>query len=361
MGRKLDYEKAQEALSNEFARAEDEYRAGELVKVPKKISKSSEELFRSSTQAFREALIGCALARILDPQIDIRLPYMNQADNAYNGRTLCETVVTPFLQDRAIPCSKGPFLSALRRNVSFVPDTAKGIRDKVAYSGLLSFIGELSTARPEQAHTYLRYLLYGFIRLRDEAEIQLSRVKRLSLDQYSVLVGRLLQTPSGGRLPLLLCVAMFETIKRSFNLDWEIISLGINVADTAAGTGGDITIKRDGSPVLTVEITEREIDRARVVSTFNTKISPLGLDDYIFFFTASPPTEDARAATRQYFSQGHDINFLSIQEWLVNCLGTIGARNRQVFMDEFLKLISGPGVPSGLKVTWNDIIKELIS
>jgi len=361
MGRKLNYEKAKEVLNNEFARAEGEYGAGELVQVSKKISKASEVLFRSSTQAFREALIGCILARIQDPQIDIRLPYMNQGDNAYNGRTLCEKVVTPFLQDRTIPCSKAPFLSALRRNVSFVPETAKGIRDKAAYSGLLSFIEELREAPNEKARDYLRYLLYGFIHLRDAAEIQLSRVKRLSLDQSRDLVGRLLETPSGGLLPLLICVAMFETIKRSFDLNWEITSLGINVADSAAGAGGDITIKRDGSTVLTVEITEREIDRARVVSTFNTKISPLGLDDYIFFFTALPPTEDARAATRQYFSQGHDINFLSIQEWLINCLGTIGPGNRQIFREEFLKLLSARDVPSGLKVTWNDLMKGLIS
>jgi len=48
-------------------------------------------------------LIGCALARLHDDEIDITKPYMNQGDDAFNGRTLDERVVNPFLQENEIP------------------------------------------------------------------------------------------------------------------------------------------------------------------------------------------------------------------------------------------------------------------
>src|ERR1041384_8089259 len=132
--------------------------------APAEIADATERGFASRTQAYREALIGCALARIIDPEIDIRLPYMNQGENAFNGRTVDERVVNPFLRDHAIPCSTGPYLSAIRRNVSFIPETL-GQRDRKAYLAFLRFISRLEASTPETARQYLRYLLLAFIDL----------------------------------------------------------------------------------------------------------------------------------------------------------------------------------------------------
>jgi hypothetical protein len=82
-------------------------------------------------------------------------------------------------------------------------------------------------------------------------------------------------------MPVLLSVAMLRTINECFGLGLDIEYQGINVADAASGAGGDITAKKDGTVLLTIEITERSISRGRVVSTFNTKISPNKLDDYL--------------------------------------------------------------------------------
>ena len=94
MGRPLDCDRAREVLADEYASAEAAFREGLRVDVPDEICESTERLFASRTLAYREALIGCALARILDPRIDICLPYMNQGDDAFNGRTLDQTVVS---------------------------------------------------------------------------------------------------------------------------------------------------------------------------------------------------------------------------------------------------------------------------
>lgn len=360
MGRPVDYETARKLLAEEFKNAEKDFRNSTPVEVPAKVVEATKKLFASTTQAYREVLIGCSLARILDPKIDVRLPYVNQGENAFNGRTLDEKVVNPFLHERTVPCSKGPYLSAFRRNVSFKPETAKGLRDREGYAALLTFIEETESVERKKAKLLLRYLLCAFVRLRDAAQITLARIQRLSLEQYGSLTDSLLQTPSKGLLPVLLSVAMFETIKNHFNLDWEIQWQGINVADRATGVSGDITITKGGTVILTVEVTERPIDRSRVVSTFNTKIAPQGIDDYLFFFSNSAPEEGAKTAARQYFAQGHDISFLSVKDWLINSLGTIGTKGRVLFTKEFLKLLESSQVPAAIKVAWNDIVKGLL-
>src|SRR5215204_6733299 len=141
MGRPLNYEQARELLKQEYKVAEGAFREGANLIVPAEIAQATGRVFLSKTQAYREALIGCALARIIDPEIDIRLPYMKQGERAFHGRALDERVVNPFLRVHVIPCSTGPYLSAIRRNVIFVPETL-GQKDRTGYEAFLTFIGE---------------------------------------------------------------------------------------------------------------------------------------------------------------------------------------------------------------------------
>jgi hypothetical protein len=185
-------------------------------------------------------------------------------------------------------------------------------------------------------------------------------VRRLRVEQYEALIDRLLSLPSGGLMPVLVAVAMFKTIQRCFELPWKIEWQGINVADKATGVGGDITVQRDGTLVLAVEVTEREIDQNRVVSTFNTKISLHGIDDYLFFFTAKPPTPETRQSARQYFAQGHEINFVPVKDWIITTLTTIGPRCRAMFTEALTELIGSREVPAALKVGWNEQLKIVL-
>jgi hypothetical protein len=148
------------------------------------------------------------------------------------------------------------------------------------------------------------YLLYKFAKLREAAEVPLSRLQRISLEQFESLISSLLNTPSGGRLPVIIVVAALRAIKDYFGVDWVIDYQGINVADAASGVGGDITIKQGDKIVFAAEVTERPLERARVVATFNTKIAPHGIEDYLFFvrpetlFRGSPPAGKTVFRTR---------------------------------------------------------------
>jgi len=245
--------------------------------------------------------------------------------------------------------------------VSFTEETRRGLRDTAVDDAMLAFIELLRAAGTQDEQRELAILLlHFFVALRDASNVTLARIARLSLDQQRRLVEALLDTPSGGLLPVLLAVALFQTLNECHALGWEVEWQGINVADRASGAGGDITIKKDGETHLAIEVTERTVERARVVSTFNTKISRNAIRDYLFLVTREPPA-DAKEAAGQYFGQGHDVSFLDIKTWIFQVLGTIGTDCRQLFTRKFLDLLDQRTVPAALKVRWNALVQGLVA
>ncbi len=353
----IDYQEASALLVGVFAEATAQYREGADADTSSPIAR----VMGSRTQAYREVLIGCCLARILDSRIDVRRPYVNQGDVAYNGRTLDEKVVNPFLQEHEIPSSRGPFLSVFRRSVTFTAETAAGLRDRAGFEAMLEFLDQVAAAEGLEARSYLRDLLVGFLGLREASNVILLRPQRLSLDQYRRLIAALTQVPSGGRIPVLLVVALFRTLRASFALDWTIEWQGINVADRASVVAGDITILSGGAIVLAVEVTERPINRARVEATFRSKVLPRRVGDYMFLHGVAVPVDDARTLAERYFAQGHDIVFLDVREWVTYGLTTVGATGRQSFLSIFLELLDQRDVPAGTKLAWNEQVRRLLS
>lgn len=357
----IDYDSARQLLETIFAQAENDLLSGHLPELGDQIIGSFDILFQSRTQAYREVLLGCTVARLQDKNISIRQPYVVQGPNAFSGRSLDERVINPFLHEKRIPSSRGPYLSVFRRSVQFQADIRGGLRDQVGYDAFLSLLAYLeSLSQDTELLPFLQYLLYKFAELREASEIPISRLQRISLEQYDALISGLLATPSGGRFPVILVVATFNTIKEFFNLDWNITWQGINVADTASGAGGDITIGTGDQVIMAVEVTERPVDRSRVVATFNTKIAPAGIEDYLFFVRSAEVSPEARLQARQYFAQGHEVNFVEIKNWILMSLATMGSKGRDTFNRELIKLLEEPDVPRTLKVSWNEQLVRTI-
>jgi len=360
--RKLDLGAARAALGNALAEAESALLAGQRPPpVPQDIQQACAALFSSATQAYREVLLGCVLARLQIPEIDVRQPYAKQGPRAFSARTLDERVINPLLHEKRIPCSRGPYLSVFRRSVRFDADTREGLRDKEGYDALLAVLSHLELLEsPRLVGELLVYLLFQFLQLREQASVSLTPVHRLSLEQIDLLVDGLLNTPSGGRLPVILVVATLESIKERFGLDWTIEYQGINVADVASGTAGDIQVRRGAQVLFAAEVTERQVGRSRVVATFATKVAPAGVEDYLFFGRSDVATE-ARQQAHQYFAQGHEVNFLAIREWIRNVLGTIGRPGRDIFHRKLLDLLEAPEVPAALRAAWNEQVEKRLA
>jgi len=219
----LDYEEAGDILEQVFTEVERKTSNDIPIEIPQRLTQHFDLIFSSSTSAYRETLLGCVLARLTDEDLNIRKPYVGQGPDAFNGRTLDERVANPFLQSKEIPCSKGPYLNVFRRNVMFDQETRKGVRDKTGYDAFYALLTQLErNSDAESIRSFLAYLLFRFILLREAAKIGVSKIQRISLNQYEWLIDSLIATPSGGRVPVILVLAAFETIKEVFSLVWSI-------------------------------------------------------------------------------------------------------------------------------------------
>lgn len=139
------------------------------------------------------------------------------------------------------------------------------------------------------------------------------RVNRLSLDQIDTVISILLQTRSGGYIPVLLTVATLETLKQRFGLAWNIEWQGINVSDRAANVAGDITVRQNEQTIFVLEVTERPLDVQRVRDVFETKMSIHQISDYLFIVTVSSIDESVQKEVVKYFRQNYDINILELR------------------------------------------------
>jgi hypothetical protein len=355
----IDHKAARELIAGCFSEAEKHFLAGTKPGVDEPLKSAFDNVFASSTQAYREALIGCAIARFLDEKTDVSMPYVGQGPRSFNGRDIDEKVVNPFLQEKRVPCSRGPFLSVFRRSVRFDLSTRNGVRDKKGFDGFLAIVEAIQNGSERGLRDILIYLSYGFVQLREGSVVPLSKLRRISLEQCDQLINGLLETPSGGRFPMLLIASAFSAIKEHFGLSWDIDCQGINVADQAAGASGDITI-RDGSRILlSAEITERSVERARVAATFNTKIAPSGIEDYLFFLKNDGENPEALKQARLYFSQGHEVNFVTIKNWIVMTLVTLGVSGRELYCKLLAQQLESEEIPKPMKVAWNEQIDKI--
>ena len=357
----VDYQQVANTLNAAFDKAETAIVSGVGPSTIPVIDAAMGLVFTSRTQAYREALIGCILARVSDKSIDIRKPYVAMGHDAFNGRTLDENTVNPTLKRRNIPSSQGPFLSVFRRSVEFAPATREGLRDREGYDAFLSILSYVSEAQSDEVLIQVLDLVtYKCLELREASTVPLMHIQRMSLRQIGSLVSLLLDTPSGGRFPMLIIIAAFLTLKQRFNLDWDIGWQGINVADSASGVGGDVVVSSGGNALIVAEITERVVNRNRVVTTFNNKIGPNPMEDYLFFVLEGSQPPDAIQQMGQYFAQGHELNFVVIREWIEAVLVTVGREGRSEFITNLLNLLESEVVPATLRVAWNDSINAVI-
>ncbi|MGB3906243.1 MAG: restriction endonuclease, SacI family [Anaerolineae bacterium] len=358
----IETEEIRTVLDESLTRAETAFLEDKTPRVPSVFADSCDVVFGSKTQAYREVLVGCLLARIHDKATDIRLPYVKLGANAFSGRSLDERVVNPLLREKRVPSSKGPYLSVFRRSVKFDDSTGTGLKDKSGYGAFLALLSMIEEEEDDSGLlALLDYVMHRFVLLREEAKVDLIAFDRISLTQYKELIKGLLQMPSGGLFPVVLVLSMVETMNHVFSLSWEVEHQGINVADMAAGVPGDITITQNGSPLLSIEVTERPVNDSRVQGTFRDKISAMGVLDYGFLVHLETIGHEAREQAEKYFAQGYDVNFVDINEWLSNTLFTVGRKGRKFCQDRLIQHLGQDQVPRVLKVAWNEEMEKLIT
>ena len=92
----VDYAEAKRVLNETFSETLQQC-SPTTAELLKRYEDALDIVFESKTQSYREVLLGCALVHIINPTVNIRLPYVKQGPTAFNGRTLDEQVINPFL------------------------------------------------------------------------------------------------------------------------------------------------------------------------------------------------------------------------------------------------------------------------
>ena len=357
----INYEEAKRTLKQLFDEAETSILTGQRFPEPPACHEAIDALFTTKTQSYREALLGALLARFLNSATDLRLPYVEQGERAFSGRSLDEKVVNPMLRELAIPCTKGPYLAVFRRSVKFDKSIAAGLKDRSSYEAFLQVIDAMQAAPHSELRACLLYMCYKFLLEREGSNLRIQRVKRLTLPQSVRLVSELVERQSGGRFPVILVVAGLQTLRDRLGLNWEIEWQPINAPDSASGALGDITVLHERKVLMAAEVTLRRVTRKRVAEVFEQKISPMSISDYLFFMREGEVEDEAVQLADQYFHQGYAVEFVDIVRWLSMTLATLGQEGRTSFVDCAATLLEGSAVPVALKKAWNDAINNLVS
>jgi SacI restriction endonuclease len=356
----IDYEQAQRELDQAGREAARLFEEGARPGVEQLFSEAAERVFSSKTASWREVLLGCVLARTVNASVNVRKPYVDPDDSlSFSGRTLDERVVNPYLVAQQIPATKGPYLATVRRSVPLTTETKRGVKDETAYEALMEALSAVERASADECRQLLRHLMWSFFDLRAKHGIQLDRVERLNLDQTLRLAQDLLNVKSGGFAALHVAASAFFAVNVAWDLGWVVDVQGINVADTASGRSGDITLRKSGEILLVVEVTERALDQQRVTATFRSKIAEQRIRDYVFLIPKVAVTSGVRDLLNRLFAQGHSVEVVDMEIWLEGVLVTIGETGRRLFAEEMRKSFMGPGTPTNLKQAWNRILGEV--
>ena len=331
------------------------------VAVPE-LREALETLQRSRSGSIREALLGCALAGCVHPEVDLRRPYLNLGERAFSGRTLDERVVNPFLQAEDVPCTKGPYLAMFRRQAVFDTSYLNKARDKAAMRAFLQCLDELERADAARRRAILVDVARMFVRLRDESNIRLLQLPRPSASTLARLMHEMLGQRSGGRVALWGVAAAWQAMADAFGLGWDVRVQGINVADVPSGAVADVEVRtRDEELVMALEVTERCVDAERLRATFRSKIAPNGLRDYLFLHGGGEPDGKVLELLERMLVQGHAVEMHDLMDWLHACWVSIGGKGRERFVHHFCAYLADRDTPSTLKIAWNRAVERLLS
>lgn len=251
-------------------------------------------------RACARLLLACSLAKVHNPDVDIRKPYTEIKDpDAYSGRTYDESYISQFINQHNLPCNPTTaFLTpALRnRNIVLTPDVNLVGRPPQLYQTILALLNHVHTNKIS-ARNLLAEIIRCLLLVRDERRQRMNTLLAalqasegaipLSSEGTVSLVQQHLACRRASRLPVLVVAAVYKVA--ADYLREHVLPLSAHTAaDEQTGALGDlqITLVDDNNVVTGYEmktrrVTREDIDRAlQKINQASTRI-----DNYIFVTT----------------------------------------------------------------------------
>ena len=305
-------------------------------------------------RAGTRVILACALAKLAEPDIDIRKPYTEiGAADAFSERTYDERYISPFITKHELPCNPTTaFLTpALRnRNTTLTPEVNLSGRPKEVYQALLELLTDVHRGRIS-AEQLLAETLRQLIVFRDEKRQRMDSLLAglkstpmdilLSAETIVTIIEQHLACKGSSRLPVLIVVAAYQAAQEY--LQESLLPLEAhNAADSQTCALGDIQITlMDGENIITCyemkmkRVTVGDIDLA-VQEKLAKTTHPI--DNYIFITTDIITPEAQEYAKSMYDKIGIEIVILDCIGFLRHFLHLFH-RLRGQFLEAYQQLV----------------------
>ncbi len=298
-------------------------------------------------------LLSCCIAKMDNPEVDIRKPYTEiKGNDTFSGRSYDEKYVQHIIEEYNLPCnSTTAFLTpAFRnRNSIMLSNTELVGRNPALYKTALELL-ELThneTISPEQL---FKEIIKQLFLIRNQNADRIKQLIKslqgdnsdnfLSSEQIITLLKQHLASKNSSRLPVLIVAAAYKTVSDLIDEDIKPLQ-SHNAADKQTGSFGDIevTLSTEKNIVTSYEMKNKKITKSDIetalkkIAKSKTKIS-----NYIFITTDIIEKEVSDYAKTIYDIAGIEIAIL-------DCIGFIRHflhffhRHRTEFLEKYQELV----------------------
>ncbi len=258
-------------------------------------------------------LMACLLAKLHQPNLDIRMPYKEiGGDDCYSGRQYDERYITSFVERHELPCNvTTAFLTPAFRNheVMLSKNVTLMGRPRELYESVLSLLDDVARKR-ESPQDLLCEILRILVIKRNEqktrmesllADLKQSDPSQLTVNDIVGVVDRHLDQPYSSRLPVLAFHAIYRTIESQLNE--HIVPLHPHTAaDSQTRSLGDMEVAlKDSNKIITVyEMKSRQLTRGDVRQALNKVAKGTQSVQQYLFVTTFPISEDVTEQIKDF-------------------------------------------------------------
>ncbi len=252
-------------------------------------------------------LMACLLAKLHQPNLDIRMPYKEiGGDDCYSGRHYDERYITSFVEEHELPCNvTTAFLTPAFRNheVMLSKNVTLMGRPRELYEYVLSLLDDVARKRISPQDLLCEIVRILIIKRNEQktrmesllANLKQSDPSQLTVNDIVSVVERHLDQPNSSRLPVLVFHVIYRTIESQLNE--HIVPLQPHTAaDSQTRSLGDMEVAlKDSEQIITVyEMKSRQLTRGDVSQALNKVVKGTQNTQQYLFVTTYPISEDVK-------------------------------------------------------------------
>ena len=317
----------------------------------------------SETTSIRYAFFTQLVGKLADQDRDLLcLQKQDAAAGKWDPRSFCTKAIVPWVQENqnVLGKSTDPYVSKPLRRPRLDEDMGS-LRNRTEWEALVGILENTQQAGDSKSveQMVVRCLRSIARRLRRQT-FEYPVPHRVRLDQLVELVSAYLAEPSGGLRPQAIATALFRMLGNALGLCDEVTGQGLNEADAATGTPGDIVCRdAEGSPVLAVEVKDRMVSLTDL-RTAITKARSSSLRNFLFAApgVADSECEEVSSTIAEEWSKGINFHHVSLEVLIRTVFVLLDEVWRTRLLTEIGAELDSRGAPLEAREGWRDLLER---